>query len=284
MVMKTPPSGLHARPFGATPDSSSTSSYASSSGLHLKICPGMQMTSLAAGGPQFRWRGETWDGVPSHMCSPTANTFCLEKFCSRLCDFLDINNDDGLPDPARLGKTLAELHRRSQSPTGKFGFHCTAFDGNLPLTTTWDGNWTAFFTRLLRDVYELDVKVNGPWQEMDEAMKTTVEKVIPRLLDALVADGRTIKPTLIHGDLWESNIGTDKNMGAIYIYDACAYYAHHEKELGIWREPEEEFDDRNRLYSIETLLIHSAHVSGHPTRIRALEEMDWLIHKYCQDA
>jgi len=220
------------------------------------------------------------------------------------CDFLDINSD-GLPDPVRLGKALAALHRTSQSPTGKFGFHCTTFDGKLPLTTTWSNNWTTFFTRLLQDVYDLDVKVNGFWPELDAAMATAVGKVIPRLLDALTDKGRTIKPTLIHGDLWESNIGTDARTGDIYIYDACAYYAHHEKELGIWRckhhklstggyieeycknmptsEPKGEFDDRNRLYLIETLLINSAHFPGRETRAWALEEMNWLIQKYCQD-
>lgn len=138
-----------------------------------------------------------------------------------LCDFLDITNDS-LPDPVRLGRTLADLHRESQSPTGQFGFHCTTFDGKLPLTTTWNSNWTAFFTRLLQDVYALDVRVNGPWPELDAAMATTVAKVIPRLLNALTAPGRTLKPTLIHGDLWESNIGTDVHTGGIYIYDACA--------------------------------------------------------------
>ncbi|KAK4038405.1 Fructosamine/Ketosamine-3-kinase [Parachaetomium inaequale] len=220
-----------------------------------------------------------------------------------LCDYLFIKNV--LPDPVRLGKKLAELHRRSESPTGKFGFHCTTFDGKLPLTTAWDSNWTSFFTKLMRGVYELDVEVNGFWQELDDAMKEMLDKLIPRLLDPLTAEGRTIKPCLIHGDLWESNIGTEEQTGEIYIFDACAYYAHHEKELGIWRckhhdmkeaqyrekyfenfkpsEPKEEFDDRNRLYSVETLLINSAHFPGSVARSLALNELNWLINKYRQE-
>ena len=220
-----------------------------------------------------------------------------------ICDYLTIDHE--LPDPTRLGEKLAELHHKSESPTGKFGFHCTTFDGKLPLNTTWDDNWTSFFTTLIRDVYNLDVEVNGFWQELEDAMKVTTEKLIPRLLDPLTADGRTIKPCLIHGDLWESNIGTDVQTGEIYIYDACAYYAHHEKEIGIWRcehhqmhdevyrqkylenyeesEPTEEFDDRNRLYSVETLLINSAHFPGSETRARALNELNWLINKYREE-
>ncbi|KAI1777246.1 Fructosamine kinase-domain-containing protein [Hypoxylon cercidicola] len=133
-------------------------------------------------------------------------------------------------------------------------------------------------------------------------MQVTLEQLIPRLLNPLTADGRSIKPCLIHGDLWESNIGTDANTGELYIFDACSYYAHHEKEIGIWRrehhqmkakeyrneyfknyepsEPIEEFDDRNRLYSVETLIINSAHFPGAKTRQLAVDELKYLIEKY----
>lgn len=151
-------------------------------------------------------------------------------------------------------------------------------------------------------VYKLDVEVNGFWKELDDVVQVTVDKLIPRLLDVLSSEGRSIKPCLIHGDLWEANIGTDMHTGEISIFDACSYYAHHEKEVGIWRcehhkmksqeyrneyfknlepsEPIEEYDDRNRLYGVETLLINSAHFPGANTRQLALEDMRFLISKY----
>jgi len=221
-----------------------------------------------------------------------------------LCDFLVIDQKK-MPDPARLGKKLADLHHNSESPTGKFGFHCVTFDGKLPLNTAWDASWTSFFTKLMRDVYKLDEEFNGFWKPLDDVMQITFKKLIPRLLGPLTAEGRTIKPCLIHGDLWESNIGTDTQTGEISIFDSCAYYAHHEKEVGIWRcehhnmhdeiyrneyfknyppsEPIAESDDRNRLYSVETLLIHSAHFPGSETRNHALKELSWLINKYSMD-
>ncbi|KAI0965500.1 Fructosamine kinase-domain-containing protein [Xylaria arbuscula] len=217
-----------------------------------------------------------------------------------MCDFLNITHD--LPDPEHLGKTLAELHHKSQSPNGKFGFHCTTFDGEKPLNTTWDSSWTRFFARLINEVYKLEKGVNGHWQPLEDVMQITLSKLIPRLLDPLTAEGRAIKPCLIHGDLWESNIGTDKETNAIYIYDACSYYAHHEKEVAIWRvahhqmthdkywreyfkyyppsEPLEEADDRNRLYSVETLLVNSLSFPGAKTREVAYEELRLLIEKY----
>ncbi|KAL1862500.1 hypothetical protein VTK73DRAFT_6876 [Phialemonium thermophilum] len=247
---------------------------------------------------------EIYDTLPSIAPRPVGYGECRDQEGHFfICDYLEL--DHTLPDPVRLGEKLAELHRKSESPTGMFGFHCTSFDGKLPLNTTWESSWTTFFQTLMRDVYKLDVEVNGFWQELDDAVQTTLHRLIPRLLDPLTSDGRSIKPCLIHGDLWEANIGTDAYTGEIYIFDACAYYAHHEKELGIWRckhhklygeeyrqeyfknyqpsEPLEEYDDRNRLYSVETLLINSAHFPGSETRQRALDEMRYLIEKYIPD-
>jgi fructosamine-3-kinase len=250
---------------------------------------------------EYMSMSEIYKTLPSIAPQPHGYGKCKAEHAHFfLCDYLPLK--PGLPDAVRLGEKLAELHRKSQSPTGQFGFHCTTFDGKLPLTTKWDSNWTSFFTRLMRDVYNLDVEVNGFWSELDNAMQAAFDKLIPRLLDPLTSEGRSIKPSLIHGDLWESNIGTHNATGEIYIFDACAYYAHHEKELGIWRcehhemhgeeyrreylrhfppsEPVDEFDDRNRLYSVETLLINSAHFLGSVTRSRALEELKWLLNKY----
>jgi protein-ribulosamine 3-kinase len=80
-----------------------------------------------------------------------------------------------------------------------------------------------------------------------------------------------------HPDLWDGNIGTDSKTREIYIFDASAYYAHSEMEIAIWRarpnnlvgsgiylntylarmgtsEPTEQFKDRHRVYSADTVL------------------------------
>jgi hypothetical protein len=44
-----------------------------------------------------------------------------------------------------------------------------------------------------------------------------------------------IYQALVHGDLWESSVGTVINTSEIYIFDAACYFAHHEKEVGIQR-------------------------------------------------
>ena len=56
-----------------------------------------------------------------------------------LCEYLNIS--DRLPDPAKLATQIADLHKSSVSPTGKFGFHVPTYDGKLPQVTDWDNSW-----------------------------------------------------------------------------------------------------------------------------------------------
>ncbi|KAI3323756.1 hypothetical protein HD806DRAFT_495526 [Xylariaceae sp. AK1471] len=65
----------------------------------------------------------------------------------------------------------------------------------------------------MQGVRKTDTDVNRHWEEPDEVMTATLDQLIPRLLDPLTAEGRSIKPRLIHGDLWEANIGTDVQTG-----------------------------------------------------------------------
>lgn len=242
--------------------------------------------------------------MPSIVPTPRGSGPCLDSDAYFfLCDYLEI--DHRPPNPVKLALKISELHRKSVSPTGKFGFHVTPYDGKLPLVADWDSSWTSFYGKLLKGVYQLDTEVNGPWKELDDAMKITLEKIIPRLLGPLEEDGRSVKPCLIHGDLWEENIGTDPRTGDIYIFDSCAYYAHHEMAIGMWRvdhhhmkakeyrneyfkvfepdEPVEEYDDRNRLYCVKEKIMYSAHVPGTKARAQALDDLHYLIAKFGEE-
>ena len=203
-----------------------------------------------------------------------------------ICDFISITNT--LPDPVKLGAAVAELHKKSVSPTGKFGFYMNTCDGYLHQDVPWESSWTVAFQRLLTGVWIHDSNSNGAWPELDAAMERTLSHVVPRLLGALEAY-QTIKPCLIHGDLWEGNVGTSIETGNIYIYDAAAYYAHNEMEIGIWRvqhrsieapayrreymrhfkksKPVAEWDDRLVLHSVKAKLMYTASVpDGQPVR------------------
>jgi protein-ribulosamine 3-kinase len=130
-----------------------------------------------------------------------------------------------------------------------------------------------------------DLAVNGLHPLLSFLLPTLIEIVIPRLLLPLESNGNSIIPTLIHGDLWERNIGIDKATNAIKIFDPGCLYAHNEMEFATWRcrwatysrdevyveeykkivppsEPVEEWGDRQRLYAVYANLVTSANHGG----------------------
>ncbi|KAK3613170.1 hypothetical protein LTR56_028035 [Elasticomyces elasticus] len=157
--------------------------------------------------------------------------------------------------------------------------------------------------RQLQDVIGFDNETNGPWPNFQIAADHLIEAVIPRLLGALQSNGRSITPALVHGDLWEHNVGIDLKSGNIVIFDPGCTYAHNEMEFGTWRccwayhfsspsylqmyqrhiepsEPVDEWDDRNRLYSIYPYLVDSAGHQGSDSRKMAYNEMLYLCERY----
>lgn len=143
-----------------------------------------------------------------------------------LCQYREMI--DEMPDPHRFTARLAALHQNSKSPTGKFGFHTTTYSGNLPQVNEWEENWETYFTKSMRSALKLELEAKGPNPEFDVLVPVLFDTVIPRLLRPLESEGRSVKPSLVHGDLWYANSGIDANTGESLIFDACCFYAHNE--------------------------------------------------------
>jgi len=148
-----------------------------------------------------------------------------------LCQFKDMT--DEMPDPDQFTARLAALHQNSESPNGQFGFHITTYSGNLPQINDWETSWETYFTKSMRLAFELEFEAKGPDPEFDTLVPVLFEKVIPRLLRPLESEGRSVKPSLVHGDLWYANSGIDVDTGESLVFDACSFYAHNEcKSIG----------------------------------------------------
>lgn len=159
-----------------------------------------------------------------------------------ICEF--IHMEEALPDPVEFCSQLAELHKRSISPNGKFGFHVTTCNGTTPQLNTWKESWEVFFAKGLRHMTALDKIVNGKQPELEAAAVELFERVIPRLLGPLQRGDDPIKPCLVHGDMWWGNSAINKQDGKTVIFDASAFYAHNEYEMGNWRPIRSRFDER----------------------------------------
>ncbi|KAI4262524.1 MAG: hypothetical protein L6R42_002302 [Xanthoria sp. 1 TBL-2021] len=231
------------------------------------------MTELHKLAPSFVPQPHAWGKF--YLASPVTHFF--------LCEFIDMENE--MPDPVAFCARLAEIHLNSQSPTGQFGFAVPNCHGKIVQSNDWDPSWTSFFTKLLVSFFKTEIGINGPWPEYEQAFEVIVKTVVPQLLDPLQASGRVLKPSLVHGDLWEENAAINLSTGEPVVFDASAFYAHNEYELGTWRretikfgrshfnqylrnippsEPVEQWDDRVRLYSLKFNLAHMIGWPGAP--------------------
>ena len=88
------------------------------------------------------------------------------------------------PNPTKFTKRLAEMHKKSQSPTGKFGFHVTTCHAKLrQVTDCWEESWASLYRKQLAHMIELDEAKNGEWPEFKLICQLILNKVIPRLLE-----------------------------------------------------------------------------------------------------
>ena len=197
-----------------------------------------------------------------------------------VCEFIEMTTDD--PDPVQLATKLAKLHLGSHSPTGKFGFPVPTCRGNVvQAVVPWQSSWVDFFIQIFQGIMDMNTKLNGEWKDLEPCVQRTIKYVVPQVLGPLEADGRKVVPYLIHGDIWDGNVGTSLETGEVYVFDASVYYAHYELEIALWRglvckqlgarvyqteylakmgvsEPAEQFEDRQRLYSAYMTLHASA--------------------------
>ncbi|CAD6574318.1 MAG: hypothetical protein ASARMPRED_006658 [Alectoria sarmentosa] len=100
-----------------------------------------------------------------------------------VCQFAEMSNQ--VPDPDHLCARMIELHRKSASPTGKFGFHVRTCNGRTPQATEWDSSWTSFFAKCMVHVMAEDFKTSRSWPEFERTGVRIVSRVMPRLVGAL---------------------------------------------------------------------------------------------------
>lgn len=131
---------------------------------------------------------------------------------------------------------LKRLHMSTTSPTGKFGLEHPTYHHHV---AAWTDTWEEYFTRHMRQCMAVETSTHGSTLEIEELHQKTLELVIPRLLRPMETGGRKLKPSLVHGDLWEGNTSMELKPYRATIFDAGSLYAHNEcKTSGVpvaWR-------------------------------------------------
>lgn len=172
-----------------------------------------------------------WQHVPENVVVPVAHGTLKDDDSRSFFLALFREFKDRVPEPAKLVDILKTLQTSGVSPNGKFGFHVPTFNGYVPLINDWCDTWEEWFTRQLRSDIEWEQSIRGHDDELNEIADRFFKKVVPRLLRPLETGGRSIKPVLIHGDLWHGNVGIDAVTGEVILFDSCCCYGHSESML-----------------------------------------------------
>jgi len=134
---------------------------------------------------------------------------------------------------AALGEQLAAMHRHTAE---HFGWHRDNCIGTTAQVNTPSADWVDFFARQ-RLGYQLDLAArNGAPRRLVDAGRT-----VQAGLGAFFSNYRPA-PSLLHGDLWGGNWGTDAT-GRPVVFDPAVYHGDREADLAM-TELFGGFDDR----------------------------------------
>ncbi|WP_242093205.1 fructosamine kinase family protein [Aestuariivivens sediminicola] len=127
-------------------------------------------------------------------------------------------------DFARLGSQLAKLHHCTADT---FGLALDNYIGSLAQRNTPHEQWIQFYLheRLLPQIHMATQQGLLDLKECPSigTLTNTLESLMP-----------SVKPSLLHGDLWSGNYIISKE-GVPYLIDPAAYYGHHEVDLAMTR-------------------------------------------------
>ncbi|RMJ03646.1 hypothetical protein CDV36_014836 [Fusarium kuroshium] len=187
------------------------------------------------------------------------------------------NLSEGNPSIPVFTHAVSQLHTLGidMNPTGKFGFHMPTYNGTLEQDNTWTDTWEEFYARGMRHMMKIEEEARGPSEELQQLSGPFFDKVIPRLLRPLETGGRSIKPVLLHGDLWLGNVSNQTESGNPLMFDASALWGHHEYELATLRLVG---DDEG----INRVIIHDSALYPEKPHFRRIliEEMKKLVEKF----
>ncbi len=149
-----------------------------------------------------------------------------------LCEFVEMYDD--LLSPSAWATAVSTLHVNSmgKSPNGQLGFHVTTHLASVPVDNAWQASWEALWAQQMRGLLDREERVNGPDGELAELKRAFFDEAIPRYLRPLETEGRSVRPCLVHSDLWPGNAKLKKAPSddgpELCMFDACAYWGHHE--------------------------------------------------------
>lgn len=171
----------------------------------------------------------TPEGIPQPVAWGTYRSDPNTHFY--LCEFMDMI--EKLPDIRKFSAMLAKLHHDSMADEDapkEFGFHVMTHEGSMYQDVSWAKTWEEMYTRRFQSFVDQERASQGPSEELEKVANEFIAKIIPRLLRPLGTHGRTIKPVVLHADIWYGNLAINATTGEPVYFDPSVFWGHNECE------------------------------------------------------
>ncbi len=161
------------------------------------------------------------------ITSPKAIAYGRTSNCSYLIlEYIDLQPQINQKKwSVKLGEQLAKLHQ-FQSPKEEFGWKRNNTIGSTEQSNKPHKNWTSFWKNE-RLLYQLKLAQKNGYSNTayDNGLKLSEN------LSAFLLDYQP-KPSLLHGDLWRGNCGSDVQSNPV-IYDSAVYFGDRETDIAM---------------------------------------------------
>ena len=136
-----------------------------------------------------------------------------------ICEFINFKKDNNFFE---LGIMLAQFH---QNTNINYGFFYDTYCGPTLQINSWNCDWYDFFFNT-KIKYQLDLAIK----------KKYVDKNYSKMVLDLLKKNKSLFldriPSLIHGDLWSGNIGTDIH-NKPRLFDPSLFYGDYEADIAM---------------------------------------------------
>ncbi|CAJ2234175.1 fructosamine kinase family protein [Companilactobacillus paralimentarius] len=123
-----------------------------------------------------------------------------------------------------LGQLVAKMHQRHSL---RFGLGHDVLNASNPKINTWRANWGDFYIQQRLNVLINEVQKKGLWNgQRDKMMRRFEEKLMEYY------QVHPIIPSLMHGDLWNGNVGFEQNRQPI-LFDPDVFFGNREMDIAM---------------------------------------------------
>lgn len=123
-----------------------------------------------------------------------------------------------------LGKMVAKMHLQTGP---QFGLDHSVLNAKNPKINTWQDNWGDFFIDQRIKVLVDQVKQKVYWNDYRDNLIQKFESLVKSYYQDYL-----VEPSLLHGDLWNGNVGFLSNHQPI-LFDPDVFYGDREMDLAM---------------------------------------------------